>query len=113
MIRKLVSTNAPAAALLTRLAVGKMFLSGDTEIPISRGGVGRFIKIGIHAPEFMAPFVGALEIGCGALLLAGCLFLLVVGAGAWPADARWSVKARTETASETASRSKQGIIKYE
>jgi uncharacterized membrane protein YphA (DoxX/SURF4 family) len=36
-------------------------------------GVGRFVKIGIPAPEIMAPFVGVFEIGCGALLLAGLL----------------------------------------
>jgi len=34
-------------------------------------GVGRFIKIGIPAPEIMAPFVGGVEIVCGALVLAG------------------------------------------
>jgi uncharacterized membrane protein YphA (DoxX/SURF4 family) len=36
-------------------------------------GVGRFVKIGIPYPEIMAPFVGVLEIGCGALLLLGLL----------------------------------------
>jgi len=34
-------------------------------------GVGRFIKIGIPAPEIIAPFVGGVEIVCGALVLAG------------------------------------------
>jgi uncharacterized membrane protein YphA (DoxX/SURF4 family) len=34
-------------------------------------GVGRFTTIGIPAPEFMAPFVGVVEIVCGALVLAG------------------------------------------
>jgi len=33
--------------------------------------VGRFIKIGIPAPEIIAPFVGGVEIVCGALVLAG------------------------------------------
>src|ERR1035437_5696372 len=36
-------------------------------------GVGRFTKIGIPAPEIMAPFVGVIEIGCGALLILGLL----------------------------------------
>jgi putative oxidoreductase len=36
-------------------------------------GVGRFIKIGIPAPEMMAPFVGGVEIVCGMMLLAGLL----------------------------------------
>src|ERR1017187_5870351 len=34
-------------------------------------GVGRFIKIGIPAPHFFAPFVGGVEIICGALLMLG------------------------------------------
>jgi putative oxidoreductase len=36
-------------------------------------GVGRFIKIGIPAPEVMAPFVGVVEIVCGGLLILGLL----------------------------------------
>jgi uncharacterized membrane protein YphA (DoxX/SURF4 family) len=36
-------------------------------------GVGRFTKIGIPAPEVMAPFVGGVEIVCGVMLLAGLL----------------------------------------
>jgi len=100
-------------------------------------GVGRFAKIGIPAPGFFGPFVGVVEIVCGALLIVGLLtrlaaiplvidisvaivttklpmlaksgfwsmaheartdwcmllgaiFLLLVGAGAWSLDARWS-----------------------
>jgi uncharacterized membrane protein YphA (DoxX/SURF4 family) len=34
-------------------------------------GVGRFIKIGIPLPGIMAPFVGVVEIVCGALILLG------------------------------------------
>jgi putative oxidoreductase len=34
-------------------------------------GVGRFAKIGIPAPQFMAPLVGTVEIVCGSLLLIG------------------------------------------
>jgi len=34
-------------------------------------GVGRFTKIGLPAPDVLAPFVGAVEIICGALLLLG------------------------------------------
>jgi uncharacterized membrane protein YphA (DoxX/SURF4 family) len=36
-------------------------------------GVGRFIKIGIPAPHFFAPFVGVVEIVCGSLLILGLL----------------------------------------
>jgi uncharacterized membrane protein YphA (DoxX/SURF4 family) len=73
MIGRLASTNAPAAVLLIRLAVGFIFVSEAIQkflFPAVQG-VGRFVEIGIPAPEIMAPFVGGLEIGCGALLLAG------------------------------------------
>lgn len=36
-------------------------------------GVGRFAKIGIPAPQFSGPFVGVVEIVCGALLIVGLL----------------------------------------
>jgi uncharacterized membrane protein YphA (DoxX/SURF4 family) len=36
-------------------------------------GVGRFAKIGIPAPEVMAPFVGGVEVVCGVLVLVGLL----------------------------------------
>jgi putative oxidoreductase len=61
------------ALLLMRLIVGCVFLSeGIQKFLFSDSlGVGRFIKIGIPAPEIMAPFVGVVEIVCGALLLVG------------------------------------------
>ena len=34
-------------------------------------GTGRLIKIGIPAPEIMGPFVGSVELICGALVLVG------------------------------------------
>lgn len=33
--------------------------------------MGRFVKIGLPAPGVLAPFVGAIEIACGLLVLAG------------------------------------------
>lgn len=36
-------------------------------------GAGRFAKIGLPSPEFLGNFVGAFEILCGLLLLAGFL----------------------------------------
>ena len=36
-------------------------------------GAGRFAKIGIPVPEVMGPFVGSVEIVCGALVLIGLL----------------------------------------
>jgi putative oxidoreductase len=63
----------PTAFFLIRLVVGSIFLSeGVQKFLFSDSlGVGRFIKIGIPAPEIMAPFVGIVEIVCGTLLLVG------------------------------------------
>jgi uncharacterized membrane protein YphA (DoxX/SURF4 family) len=36
-------------------------------------GAGRFAKIGIPSPDVMGPFVGVVEIVCGALILIGLL----------------------------------------
>jgi putative oxidoreductase len=73
--QRLLSTNAPAAVILIRLMIGGVFLSeGIQKFLFSDAqGVGRFTKIGIPAPDLMAPFVGVFEIGCGALLLLGLL----------------------------------------
>lgn len=61
------------ALLLIRIMVGWVFLSEGIQKFVYPGtlGVGRFAKIGIPAPQFMAPFVGAVEIVCGALLILG------------------------------------------
>jgi len=63
----------PVAYLLVRMLVGCVFLSeGIQKFVFSDSlGVGRFVKIGIPAPEVMAPFVGVVEIVCGVLLLVG------------------------------------------
>src|SRR5271168_200809 len=63
------------AVVLIRILVGWVFLSEGIQkflFPDSLG-VGRFVKIGIPWPQFMAPFVGVVEIVCGALLLIGFL----------------------------------------
>jgi putative oxidoreductase len=58
--------------LLTRIALGWVFLvSGAVKFLYVNQGVGRFAKIGLPAPEILAPFIGALEIVCGVLLLGG------------------------------------------
>lgn len=63
----------PIAYLLVRMIVGCVFLTeGIQKFVFSDSlGVGRFVKIGILAPEVMAPFVGVVEIVCGALILVG------------------------------------------
>ncbi len=132
-------STAPRTTILVRLLVGWVFLSeGIQKFLFSAAlGVGRFTKIGIPAPQFFAPFVGVVEIVCGALVIVGLLtrlaaiplwidisvailttklpmlsksgfwatmhesrtdlcmwlgtlFLAIVGAGGWSADARLS-----------------------
>jgi putative oxidoreductase len=74
-VSRALRSNAPAATLLVRLMVGWVFLSEGIQkflFPAALG-VGRFIKIGIPAPQFSAPFVGVVEIVCGSLLMLGLL----------------------------------------
>src|SRR5205085_9509641 len=73
--RRLLATDAPAAVILVRLIVGGVFLSEGIQKFLFPDdlGVGRFAKIGIPAPEVMAPFVGVCEIVCGVLFLLGLL----------------------------------------
>src|SRR6266568_2092887 len=69
------ANRAAKAVLLIRILVGWVFLSEGIQkflFPDSLG-VGRFVKIGIPWPQVMAPFVGVVEIVCGALLLIGLL----------------------------------------
>ena len=70
---RIAETRAPAATLLTRLAVGGIFLSEGVQKFLfpAELGVGRFTQIGIPAPAVLAPFVGVIEIGCGLLVLLG------------------------------------------
>ena len=73
MPNPVLDTNAPRATILVRLLVGGVFLAEGIQkflFPAALG-VGRFIKIGIPAPQFFAPFVGVVEILCGALLIVG------------------------------------------
>jgi uncharacterized membrane protein YphA (DoxX/SURF4 family) len=63
------------AVVLIRLLVGLVFLSEGIQkflFPAALG-VGRFQKIGIPYPPISAPFVGAVEILCGVLVVLGLL----------------------------------------
>lgn len=68
-------TTAPAAVVLIRALVGWVFVSEGIQkfLYPDAVGVGRFTKIGIPAPEVMAPFVGVTEVVCGTLVLVGLL----------------------------------------
>lgn len=74
-IQRILTTNAPASVLLIRLVVGAVFLSEGLQKFLfpNELGVGRFIKIGIPAPQAMASFVGLVEIVCGTLIILGLL----------------------------------------
>ena len=67
--------NALRASILIRILVGSVFLSEGIQkflFPATLGA-GRFVKIGIPAPYFMGPFVGAVEVVFGLALLLGLL----------------------------------------
>jgi len=67
--------RAAKAVLLIRILVGWVFLSEGIQkflFPNSLG-IERFVKIGIPSPQVMAPFVGAVEIACGILVLIGLI----------------------------------------
>lgn len=66
-------TRAGWGLLLLRLLVGWVFLSEGIQKFLfpAELGAGRFVKIGIPAPQFTGPFVGVVEIVCGALLMLG------------------------------------------
>jgi uncharacterized membrane protein YphA (DoxX/SURF4 family) len=73
MFAKLISTSNEKTTILIRLMVGAVFLSEGIKKFLFPGslGAGRFKKIGLPAPEFFGPFVGAFEITCGILILIG------------------------------------------
>jgi putative oxidoreductase len=73
LMYKTLASKAPAAVILVRVVVGGVFLSEGIQkflFPDTLG-VGRFLKIGIPAPDVMAPFVGVVEILCGSLIVLG------------------------------------------
>lgn len=72
---KIAASSAPAATAIIRLMVGAVFfLEGIKKfLFVEQWGAGRFTRIGIWEPHFMASFVGVVEIVCGLLLLAGLI----------------------------------------
>jgi uncharacterized membrane protein YphA (DoxX/SURF4 family) len=74
-MRPLLTTEAPASTVLIRIVVGGVFLTEGIQKFLYPAdlGAGRFAKIGIPMPETMGPFVGTVEILCGALVILGLL----------------------------------------
>lgn len=80
------------AVILIRLLVGWVFVAEGIQkflFPAALGW-GRFAKIGLPDPHMLAPFVGVVEIVCGAPVILGlwtraaCVPLLVViGVAIW------------------------------
>jgi uncharacterized membrane protein YphA (DoxX/SURF4 family) len=70
---RLFASEAPRATIVVRLLVGVVFASEGIQkfLYPAALGAGRFAKIGIPSPELTGPFVGAVEIACGLLILAG------------------------------------------
>ena len=74
-----MSSRINAGTAIIRLLVGWVFLvEGILKFHLPEElGVGRFASIGIPSPHVMAPFVGAVEMVCGTLLLVGLFTRLV------------------------------------
>ena len=71
-----LATTAPTSSILIRLLVGlAVFLPEGIQKLIFPDvlGAGRFANIGIPYPDVMGPFVGTVEIVCGALITIGLL----------------------------------------
>lgn len=73
LLRRALESRAPRAAILIRLAAGVVFTAEGIQkfLYPAALGAGRFARIGLPAPEILGPFVGAVEIASGALVLAG------------------------------------------
>lgn len=73
-MRSILSTQAPRWTILIRVLIGLgVFIPEGIQkliFPVLLGS-GRFANIGIPWPDVMGPFVGAVEITCGVLILLG------------------------------------------
>jgi putative oxidoreductase len=72
----LLQTRASCSTVLVRLLVGLIvfFPEGIQKLAFPAIlGAGRFTRIGIPYPDLMGPFVGVVEILCGALIIVGLL----------------------------------------
>jgi putative oxidoreductase len=75
-LSNILQTSAPGWTILVRLLVGLVvfFPEGIQKLVFADVlGAGRFAKIGIPYPDIMGPFVGIVEITCGALIILGML----------------------------------------
>lgn len=84
LMRRLLTTTAPASTILVRLMVGGVFLAEGIQkfLYPEALAAGRFAKIGIPSPEIMGPFVGVVEVVCGSLIVLG-LFTRLAAIPLW------------------------------
>jgi putative oxidoreductase len=70
---RIFKTDNTPGTVIIRLMVGGVFVSEGIQkfLFADQLGAGRFERIGLPMPEVLGPFVGATEILCGALVLAG------------------------------------------
>src|ERR1041384_5308835 len=68
---RLGTQRAPRAMMLLRIAIAFVFVTEGVQkfLDPELFGAGRFAKIGIPYPDIMGPFVGGVEIACGALVV--------------------------------------------
>lgn len=81
MLERILQTRDDWSTLLIRLAVGLIvfFPEGLQKLLFPAIlGAGRFAAIGIPWPEVLGPFVGVVEIVCGAAIILGLLTRLAV-----------------------------------
>jgi uncharacterized membrane protein YphA (DoxX/SURF4 family) len=73
--KKIAAPTGANANILIRLVVGGVFLNEGILkfLEPDALGVGRFAKIGLPYPDFLGPFVGTVEIVCGAMVILGLL----------------------------------------
>jgi uncharacterized membrane protein YphA (DoxX/SURF4 family) len=71
--KRISRSDGPGWVILIRLMVGAVFLSEGIQkfLHPAEVGAGRFARIGLPAPETLAPLVASFEIACGLLVLAG------------------------------------------
>lgn len=69
----MLKTKHDLSVLIIRIMVGSIFLSEGIQkfLYPSLRGVGRFIKIDLPWPEFLAYFVASFEVICGLFILIG------------------------------------------
>jgi len=73
MIKKILATDNSSTTILIRMIVGTVFLSEGIQkflYPLELGP-GRFLKIGLPAPDLLANMVACFEITCGIMILLG------------------------------------------